>query len=137
MRQGAATPLDILETCLERARATEGLNCFVTSTEEAAREGAKALGLGGVPEGASKLYGMPIAIKDNFCTRGVRTTASSRMLETFIPPYTATCVERLVGAGGVIVGKTNMDEFGMGSGTLFSHFGATVSPWSPPGGDLR
>lgn len=59
------------------------------------------------------------------------------MLEGFTPPYSATVVERLEAAGGVVVGKTNMDEFGMGSATLFSHFGETISPWSSPKGGVR
>jgi hypothetical protein len=83
------------------------------------------------------LRGLPIAVKDNFCTAGVRTTASSKMLSSFIPPYSATAVERLEAAGAVVVGKTNMDEFGMGSATIFSHFGETLSPWSPPDGSVR
>ena len=77
------------------------------------------------------LDGIPYAAKDNFCTLGVPTTASSDALVGFTPPYDATPVERLRQSGAPLLGKTNMDEFGMGSGTLFSSHGPTLNPWSP------
>ena len=88
-------------------------------------------------ESLGPLAGLPLAIKDNLCTRGVRTTCSSRMLEHFVPPYESTATERLWRAGGVLVGKTNLDEFAMGGSTETAAFGATHNPWKlghVPGG---
>ena len=74
---------------------------------------------------------MPVALKDNLCTRGVATTCSSKILDGWEPPYTATVVERVLGAGGIPIGKTNLDEFAMGSSTENSAFGPTRNPRDP------
>ena len=114
------------------------LNCFVTVEEDSvlkkAEEVQKKIDAG---ELAGPLAGVPVAIKDNMCTEGVRTTCSSRMLENFVPTYTAEAVKNLEQAGVVVIGKTNMDEFAMGSTTETSYFGPTRNPWAPehvPGG---
>ena len=114
------------------------LNCYVTTTKEAALAKADEVQAkigAGVLTGP--LAGVPVAIKDNMCTKGVLTTCSSRILENFVPTFTAEAVINLEKAGAVILGKTNMDEFAMGSTTETSHYGATKNPWNTkhvPGG---
>lgn len=105
-----------------------GNNAFITLTgEEAmARAGELQARLG---EGCGPLYGVPMALKDNICTRGVATTCASRMLEGFVPPYTAFAARRLEEGGAVCIGKTNMDEFAMGYTGETSHFGPVTNPW--------
>lgn len=117
----------------------EKVKAFVTLEEEAALAKARELDhtFGQGEELPSDLTGIPVAYKDNLCTKGVRTTCSSKMLETYIPPYDATVVERLEKAGTVMLGKTNMDEFAMGSSTENSAFFTTRNPWDltrVPGG---
>lgn len=135
---GDFTSRALTEHLLERIAAHDGtLNAFVTVTADEAlaaadaADKARAAGKGGL------LTGLPLAHKDIFCTRGVRTTCGSRMLENFVSPYDATVVERLQAAGMVMLGKTNMDEFAMGSSNETSYFGPVRNPWDhdcSPGG---
>jgi len=123
---------------LERIRKVEPeVHAFVTVTDELAlKQAQEADDLLAAGKGRP-LTGIPVAIKDNMCTRGVRTTCASKMLENFVPPYDATVVEKLKAAGAVIVGKANMDEFAMGSSTENSAFFTTANPWDRnrvPGG---
>ena len=114
------------------------LHCYLTIDHEGAAADARASDQR-LTDGASRgpLDGIPIALKDNFSTRGIETTCSSQILSGYKPPYDGTAVSRLRSAGAVIVGKTNLDEFAMGSSTENSAFGPTRNPWNPdrvPGG---
>lgn len=124
---------------LERIAAVEPVvGAYLTLTREQALARARAIdGKIGRGEPIGPLAGLPVALKDNLCTHGIRTTCASRVLEHYVPPYTATVVERLEQAGMISLGKTNMDEFAMGSSTENSGFGPTHNPWDPqrvPGG---
>ncbi len=113
------------------------LNAFVTLTEEQALDAARAADAAIAAGQAKSLTGIPIAHKDIFCTKGVRTTCGSKMLDNFIAPYDATVVEKLQQMGAVSLGKTNMDEFAMGSSNETSFYGAVKNPWNTgkvPGG---
>lgn len=116
----------------------ETIGSFVTIDEKYAKKRAGEVQKQ-IMDGTLKspIAGVPVAIKDNLCTKGIRTTCSSRMLEHFIPSYTAEAVVNLERAGAVLIGKTNMDEFAMGSTTETSYFGVTRNPWNTdyaPGG---
>jgi aspartyl-tRNA(Asn)/glutamyl-tRNA(Gln) amidotransferase subunit A len=113
------------------------LNSFVTRTPEQALEQADAADQARAAGNAGALAGLPVAHKDIFCTRGVRTACGSRMLDNFIAPYDATVVEKMQASGAVMLGKTNMDEFAMGSSNETSFYGPVGNPWDTdkvPGG---
>jgi aspartyl-tRNA(Asn)/glutamyl-tRNA(Gln) amidotransferase subunit A len=137
--KGSQTARAHTEETYSRIAETEPrLRSFVSLTQERALADADRIDkakAAGSPLGA--LAGVNLAIKDNLCTKGIRTTCSSRMLEGFIPPYESTATQRLWQADAVLLGKTNLDEFAMGSSTETSAFGATCNPWNPsrvPGG---
>jgi aspartyl-tRNA(Asn)/glutamyl-tRNA(Gln) amidotransferase subunit A len=115
---------------MEQARP---LNAYITETPEIALDMAAASDERLVRGAARPLDGIPIAVKDLFCTRGVLTTAASHILNGFHPPYESTVTEKLWQAGAVMLGKTNLDEFAMGSSTTTSHYGPTENPWRKPG----
>ena len=115
----------------------EQLNSFITITQEPARADAHAADEQRAAGKATPWTGVPFAHKDIFCTNGVATTCGSKMLANFVPPYDATVTENFRKAGAVCLGKTNMDEFAMGSSTESSYFGATANPWGLSQGEKR
>ncbi len=115
----------------------EQLNSFISITEEQALVDAHAADEQRAAGKATPWTGVPFAHKDIFCTNGVATTCGSKMLANFVPPYDATVTENFRKAGAVCLGKTNMDEFAMGSSTESSHFGATTNPWGLSKGEKR
>lgn len=139
VRALAAREISALEATdfyLERIAASD-LNAFIECDAERARAEALRADEEISANGHKDLLGVPIALKDIFCTDGVTTTCGSRMLENFVPPYDATVTTNLKRAGSVLLGKTNMDEFAMGSSNETSYFGPVANPWSPahvPGG---
>ena len=131
---------EVVEAQLEVIKKSEPLyNSYITVMEKEALEQAVSVQRQ-IDDGRmedSPLAGVPIAIKDNICTRGIRTTCASKMLKDFIPSYDATVVERLKNAGAILIGKVNLDEFAMGGTTKTSYFGETKNPWNTnhtPGG---
>ncbi|HKY48262.1 MAG TPA: Asp-tRNA(Asn)/Glu-tRNA(Gln) amidotransferase subunit GatA [Acidimicrobiia bacterium] len=139
LRSREISAVALLEAIFERAALTEAeLHCYLVIDHDGARAQAEAADARlASNEDLSPLHGIPIAVKDNFCTRGLPTSCGSQILAGYRPPYDATAVARLRQAGAVIVGKTNLDEFAMGSSTENSAFGPTRNPWDPsrvPGG---
>ncbi len=121
--------LELTQAHLERASEKNKLNAFIELTEEKAIEQAKLADSRIKTNQNLPLDGIPIGIKDLFCTKGVRTTAGSHILDNFVPEYESTVTQKLFDAGGICIGKTNMDEFAMGSANITSYFGNVISPW--------
>ncbi len=142
LRKKEFSAFELTKSCLDQIKKTDDkLNVFVTLTEkealESARKADSLLALQGQALQAQPLLGIPIAVKDNFSTKGVRTTASSKVLDNYVPPFDSTVVAKLKHAGAVILGKTNMDAWAHGSSTETSDYGPTRNPWNTnhlPGG---
>ena len=138
LQKGIYSSEELTRACLQRISAhDERLNSFVTVTEAQALVAAQAADVAIKAGNAGPLTGIPFAHKDIFCTNGVKSSCGSRMLDNFIAPYDATVTEKLLEAGAVMIGKTNMDEFAMGSSNETSFYGPVRNPWDEttvPGG---
>ncbi|MEO5700923.1 MAG: Asp-tRNA(Asn)/Glu-tRNA(Gln) amidotransferase subunit GatA [Casimicrobiaceae bacterium] len=137
LRRREVSSVELVDAALDRITAAKSLNAFITIDAEGARSAARAADAAFEAGRAGPLTGIPIAHKDVLMTAGLPTTCGSRMLDGFIAPYDAFVVEGLKAAGAVLVGKTNMDEFAMGSSSETSYFGPVRNPWNPayvPGG---
>ncbi|MGE3622376.1 MAG: Asp-tRNA(Asn)/Glu-tRNA(Gln) amidotransferase subunit GatA [Bdellovibrionales bacterium] len=124
--------VELAEAHLKAAEKGDVLNGYVTKMPEIARMQAKESDARRAAGTAGAMDGIPIGIKDLFCTRGARTTACSRILENFVPTYESTVTQKLFDAGCVMLGKTNLDEFAMGSANITSCFGNVINPWTGP-----
>src|SRR5258708_11204761 len=124
-----ASAVDVADAQLKKLDEHRALTAFITETPDKAREMAEASAARRAKGEAGLLDGVPLAIKDLFCTEGVQTTAGSHIPEGFVPPYESTVTANLWKAGAVMIGKTNLDEFAMGSPNMPSHFGGAENPW--------
>ena len=138
LRARRYSSVELVPAYLARIEASQGtLNAFISVTRESALREAQAADAALAAGTGGPLTGVPIAHKDLFCTQGVRTSCGSRMLDNFVSPYDATVVAKLKAAGAVMLGKTNMDEFAMGSSNETSYYGPVRNPWDTslvPGG---
>ena len=137
LRRREFTALELAEAHLAAMERARGLNAYVLETPERAREMAKAADARIAAGKARPLDGIPVAVKDMFCTQDVRTTACSRILEPFVPTYESTVTANLWRDGAVLLGKTNNDEFAMGSSNETSCFGPVISPWRRRGANTH
>ena len=126
LKERKIKPLDLVEEAFDNIEKNKDLNAFITLNKEQAIKMAKDLEN---KEVDNLFFAIPIAIKDNICTKDLRTTCASKMLENFIPVYDATVIEKIKQHNMIIIGKTNMDEFAMGSTSRTSYFGPPKNPW--------
>src|SRR6266849_3174060 len=137
LAQKKASAIEVADAHLKKLDEHRALNAFITETPDKAREMARASDSRRARGEAGLLEGVPLAIKDLFCTEGVQTTAASHILTGFVPPYESTVTANLWKAGAVMVGKTNLDEFAMGSSNMTSHFGGVENPWKRKGDNRK
>ncbi len=136
LRARRVSARELAEAAIAAMQAARPLNAFITETPEVALAQAGAADAALKAGTAGPLAGIPIAVKDVYCTEGVLTTAASHILDGFVPPYESTVTANLFGAGAVMVGKTNLDEFAMGSSNENSHYGPAKNPWRQGQTDL-
>jgi len=129
LRRGEVTSVELTEACLSAAQGAQALNAFVHDTPDLARQQAQAADARIAQGDAPAMCGIPLGIKDLFCTRGVPSQAASRILDGFQPEYESTVTQNLFDAGAVMLGKLNMDEFAMGSSNETSVYGNVINPW--------
>jgi aspartyl-tRNA(Asn)/glutamyl-tRNA(Gln) amidotransferase subunit A len=137
LAKGETTAQALAESFLGRMETHRRLNAFITETPERALDMARASDARRARGEAGLLEGVPLAVKDLFCTEGVRTTAASHILDGFTPPYESTVTANLWKAGAVMLGKTNLDEFAMGSSNMTSYFGGVENPWKRRGDNRK
>ena len=133
LAKGDISAVELTDAHLAAMEQARDLNAFITETPDKAREMAKASDARRAKGEAGPLEGIPLAIKDLFCTEGIQTTAGSHILEGFTPAYESTVTSHLWRDGAVLLGKTNLDEFAMGSSNTTSYFGHVVNPWQRAG----
>ncbi len=129
------TSSELIKTHIRQVERVNFLNSYITETFEIARKKAKLSDQNYANNSARKLEGIPVGVKDLFCTNGIKTTAASKMLGNFVPTYESTVSQKIADCGSIMIGKTNMDEFAMGSSTTTSYFGKTINPWKKRGSD--
>ena len=129
LREKKFSTVELVEAHIDAIERHQVLNAFITKTFDIARKQAAESDKRILNGEGRKLEGIPIAIKDIFCTENVRTTCASKILENFIPTYESTVTKKLFEQGAIMLGKTNMDEFAMGSTNIYSHFGPVINPW--------
>ncbi len=137
LAKGEFTAVELTDAALAAAERARPLNSLITETPDLARTQAKASDARRAAGRAGKLDGIPLAIKDLYCTAGVLTTAGSHILDNFVPPYESTVTAQLFAEGAVMIGKANLDQFGMGGSNENSHFGPAVNPWRRQGDQTR
>lgn len=130
LQDNSISSTELTNACLQRAKNNAKFNAFITLTEhEAQKQAEESSERFKNQKQLSELDGITIAMKDNFCTSGIRTTCAAKMLENFVPTYNATVYDKLSKAGTVLIGKCNLDQYAMGSGTIDSIYGPTKNVW--------
>jgi aspartyl-tRNA(Asn)/glutamyl-tRNA(Gln) amidotransferase subunit A len=138
IRNGSISATDLVDQVIRRINNLDRkINCYISVFEKEAYEKAEKIDKKNIDDEIGLITGIPVAVKDNICYKDHLTTCASKILENYRPPYNATALKRIIKQNGIVIGKTNMDEFAMGSSTEYSHFGPTRNPYDitkVPGG---